>query len=247
MPGLGTIVNMIAIVLGALLGMAVGKKIRQSVRDSLTQVLGLCVMFVGGVGAVKGLLFTPGHENLPDSYPTLMLIVSLVVGTLCGELLQIEKRLEHFGTWLKGKVKAENDVGFVPAFVNTSLVVCVGAMAIVGSVEDGLLGQYATLFAKALLDFLIVIMMASTMGIGCLFSFLPVGILQGSVTALAKLCEPLLSYGTAIDDLSAVGSVMIFAVGINLAFGKKFRVGNMLPALIVAILFSVLFTYSTTA
>ena len=243
MPGLGTIVNMAAIVIGALVGIVCGKKIRSATRDSLTHVLGLCVMFVGGSGAVNGLLFTEGHAALPDSYPTLMMIVSLVAGTLIGELLKIEDRLERFGKWLKSKVKAENDVGFVPAFVNTSLVVCVGAMAVVGSIEDGLLGQHTTLFAKALLDFLIVIMMASATGIGCLFSFLPVGILQGSVTAVAGLAEPLLSYGTAIADLSTVGSVMIFAVGVNLAFGKKFRVGNMLPSLLIAILIAVVFAY----
>lgn len=243
MPGLGTVVNVLAIIVGAVIGVLFGKKIGGSMRDSLTAVLGLCVMFVGGSGAVNGLLFTAGHEALPDSYPTLMMIVSLVLGTLLGELLKIEDRLERFGTWLRGKVRAENDVGFVPAFVNTSLVVCIGAMAVVGSIEDGLLGQHTTLFAKALLDFLIVIMMASAMGIGSLFSFLPVGILQGSVTALARLAEPLLSYGTAIADLSTVGSVMIFAVGVNLAFGKKFRVGNMLPSLVVAVLMAVGFAY----
>ncbi len=247
MPGLGTIVNVVAIILGALIGMLCGKKIKADTRNSLTQVLGLCVMFVGGSGAIKGLLFTEGHAALPDSYPTLMMILSLVLGTLCGELLKIETRLERFGEWLKSKVKAENDVGFVPAFVNTSLVVCVGAMAVVGSIEDGLLGQYTTLFAKALLDFLIVIMMASATGIGCLFSFLPVGILQGSVTAVAKLAQPLLTYGTAIADLSTVGAVMICAVGINLAFGKKFRVGNMLPSLIFAVLIAIGFTYFSAA
>lgn len=243
MPGLGTIVNVVAIILGALLGMLFGKKMNDTIRTSLTGVLGLSVMFIGAAGAMSGMLKAVGENGSIETYGTMMMILSLVLGTLLGELLKIEDRLEKFGEWIKAKVHAQNEQGFVPAFVNTSLVVCVGAMAVVGSVEDGLLGSHTTLFAKALLDFLIVIMMASATGIGCLFSFVPVGILQGSITALAKLAKPVLSYGTAITDLSLVGSVMIFGVGVNLAFGKKFRVGNMLPSLVIAVLYSVASTY----
>ncbi len=242
MPGLGTIVNVIAIILGALPGMLFGKKMNDKIRTSLTGILGLSVMFIGASGAMSKML-TVGENGSLATYGTMMMIISLVIGTLLGELLKIEDRLEKFGEWLRAKVHAQNEQGFVPAFVNTSLVVCVGAMAVVGSIEDGLLGSHTTLFAKALLDFLIVLMMASTMGIGCLFSFLPVGILQGSITAIAKLAEPVLSYANVITDLSLVGSVMIFAVGVNLAFGKKFRVGNMLPSLVIAVLYSAASAY----
>lgn len=242
MPGLGTIVNVIAIILGALPGMLFGKKMNDKIRTSLTGILGLSVMFIGASGAMSKML-TVGENGSLATYGTMMMIISLVIGTLLGELLKIEERLEKFGEWLRSKVHAQNEQGFVPAFVNTSLVVCVGAMAVVGSIEDGLLGSHTTLFAKALLDFLIVLMMASTMGIGCLFSFLPVGILQGSITAIAKLAEPVLSYANVITDLSLVGSVMIFAVGVNLAFGKKFRVGNMLPSLVIAVLYSAASAY----
>ena len=242
MPGLGTIVNVFAIILGALPGMLFGKKMNDKIRTSLTGILGLSVMFIGASGAMSKML-TVGENGSLATYGTMMMIISLVIGTLLGELLKIEDRLEKFGEWLRSKVHAQNEQGFVPAFVNTSLVVCVGAMAVVGSIEDGLLGSHTTLFAKALLDFLIVLMMASTMGIGCLFSFLPVGILQGSITAIAKLAEPVLSYANVITDLSLVGSVMIFAVGVNLAFGKKFRVGNMLPSLVIAVLYSAASAY----
>lgn len=238
MPGLGTIVNVAAIILGAIPGMLCGKKLNTDIRNSMTSVLGLSVMFVGIVGALGGMLKVASDGVALESGGTMMMIISLALGTLVGELLKIEDRLETFGTWLRAKAHAENDTGFVPAFVNTSLVVCIGAMAVVGAIEDGLLGQHTTLFAKSLLDFLIVFMLASSMGLGCLFSFVPVGLLQGSITALAKLCEPILSYGTVIADLSTVGAVMIFAVGANLAFGKKFRVGNMLPSLIVAAVYS---------
>ena len=113
-------------------------------------------------------------------------------------------------------------------------------MAVVGAIEDGAGGNPSTLFAKALLDFLIVIIMTSTLGKGCIFAFIPIALLQGSITALAKFMEPLLSVGTIISDMSLVGNVLIFCVGINICFGKKFRVGNMLPSLIVAVIYAVI-------
>lgn len=243
MPGLGTAVNAGAVILGGIAGMLFGKKINENIRDSLMKVLGLCVMFLGATGAFSGML-TVGSDGKLGTYGTMLMIVSLVVGTLAGELLKIENGLERFGEWLKKKVKAENDKGFTSAFVSTSLVICVGAMAVVGAIQDGLSGDHTTLFAKALLDFLIVIIMSSTMGLGCIFAFIPIVLLQGSITALAKLCEPVLSMGTVISDMSLVGSVMIFCVGVNLSFGKKFRVGNMLPSLIIAILYSVISFYT---
>lgn len=241
MPGLGTLVNAAAVIAGALCGMLFGKKINESIRDSLMKILGLCVMFLGAGGAFSGMLKINGGKI--ETYGTMLLIASLTMGTLIGELIRIENGLDRFGSWLKKKVKAENDTGFTAAFVNTSLVVCVGAMAVVGAIEDGLTGDHTTLFAKALLDFLIVMIMSSTMGLGCLFAFIPITLLQGSITALSKLCEPVLSMGSVISDMSLVGSVMIFCVGVNLSFEKKFRVGNMLPSLIIAIAYSVISYY----
>lgn len=242
MPGLGTLVNAAAVILGALAGVLFGKKINDTIRDSLMKILGLCVMFLGAAGAFSGMLHI--KDGSLETYGTMLLIASLVIGTLIGELIKIENGLDRFGNWLKKKVKAENDKGFTAAFVNTSLVVCVGAMAVVGAIEDGLTGDHTTLFAKALLDFLIVIIMSSTMGLGCLFAFIPITILQGSITALAKLCEPVLSMGNVISDMSLVGSVMIFCVGVNLSFGKKFKVGNMLPSLLIAVVYSVISFYA---
>lgn len=241
MPGLGTLVNVIAVILGGVAGLLFGKKINETVRASLMKVLGVAVMFTGAAGAFSGMLkITNGSL---ETYGTLMMIISVTAGTLIGEAIKIEDRLEVFGEWLKRKIKAEKDKGFVGAFVNTSLVICVGAMAVVGSIEDGLLGAHSTLFAKALLDFLIVIVMSSALGAGSLFSFIPIAIFQGSITILARFAQPLFSYGTIITDMSLVGSVMICCVGINLLFGKSIRVGNMLPALIIAIIYSSLSTY----
>jgi len=236
-PGIGTVVNAAAIVVGGLLGLLFGKKIKEEKKNSLISVLGLATMFVGLSGALSCML-TLNEENALTTYGSMMMIICLVLGTFLGELIKIEDAIERFGNFLKKKVNAQNDSGFTFAFVNASLVVCVGAMAIVGSIQDGLLRDPSVLFAKALLDFIIIMIMASTNGMGALFSFIPVALLQGGVTALAGACEPLFSHGTVLTDLSLVGNVMIFAVGVNLVFGKKFRVGNMLPALVLTVLYS---------
>ena len=238
MPFLGTLVNVGAVIAGALIGVLLGNRIKEELRGALMKVLGLSVMFIGVAGALSRLL-TVGPDGTLGTAGSMMMIVSLVLGTLIGELIDIEKWLERFGVWLRKKVHAEKDEGFVAAFVNTSLVICVGAMAVVGAIEDGLSGDHTTLFAKALLDFVIVIIMSSTMGLGCLFAFVPILLLQGSITGLAKVCEPVLQIGSAIGNLSLVGAVMIFCIGVNLAFGKKFRAGNMLPALVIAVAWAV--------
>ena len=244
MPGIGTIVNVVAVILGGIAGLLFGKKIKEDIRQSLMKAAGVAVIFIGTSGALSGLLrVSENADGTLTTYGALMMIVSLIIGTLSGELLKIEKKLDRFGEWLKIKTNATEDGGFVGAFVNTSLIICVGAMAVVGAIEDGISKNPSTLFAKALLDFLIVIIMTSTLGKGCIFAFIPIGIFQGTITALSKFAEPLLSMGTVISDMSLVGNVLIFCVGINICFGKKFNVGNMLPSLIVAIIYSVIGFY----
>lgn len=191
--------------------------------------LGAATIFIGASGTLSGMT---GIEN------TMLLIFSLVLGSLAGEALNIEERLDKFGEFLKKKVKRENDSSFVEGFVTSSLVICVGAMAVVGSLEDGLYGDFSTIAAKSVLDCVIVMVFASTMGIGVMFSALPIFVYQGAITLFAKLLEPVMSE-TLIANLSFVGSVLIFCVGVNLAFGKKFRTGNMLPALLVPVLYEI--------
>lgn len=244
MPGIGTIVNVAAVISGGIVGMLFGKKINAEIRDSLMKAAGVAVIFIGISGALSGLLRVAAEGGgALTTNGALMMIISLILGTLAGELIKIEKRLDSFGEWLKRKTGSAEDGGFVGAFVNTSLVICVGAMAVVGSIEDGLRGEPATLYAKALLDFLIVIIMTATLGKGCIFAFIPIGIFQGTITALSKFAEPLFSLGSVISDMSLVGNVLIFLVGINICFGKKFNVGNMLPSLIVAVIYSVISYY----
>ena len=169
----------------------------------------------------------------------MMMIGSFTIGTLIGELLNIELRMERFGEWLKAKTGNARDHLFVDGFVTTSLTICIGAMAIVGSIQDGLLGDYSVLAAKAILDLIIVAVMTATMGKGCIFSAIPVAILQGSVTLLAQFVEPIMTE-TALHNLSLTGSMLIFCVGVNLFWGKMVKVANMLPTIVVAALWAFL-------
>lgn len=162
-----------------------------------------------------------------------MMIFSMAIGSVLGELFDIDRRMKQFGEWLKRKTGNAKDARFVDGFVTASLTVCIGAMAIVGSIQDGIAGDHSTLFAKAILDMIIVMVFATTKGKGCIFSAIPVGILQGSVTLLARLISPYIT-DHAMENLSYVGSILIFCVGINLFFDKKIKVANMLPALVVA-------------
>lgn len=234
MKGLGTIVNVLAVIAGSGLGMLVKGGLKQRFQETIMQVLGLATMFIGISGAMKGMFVVNGNEITTTN--TMMLIISLVLGGLIGEFLKIEERLDHLGEWIKSKIKHNTDNRFVEGFVTSSLVICVGAMAIVGSLEDGMSGNASMLLAKSLLDFVVVMVFASTLGIGVLFSAIPLGIYQGGITVCATLVAPFLS-DHRIASLSFIGSVLIFGVGVNIAFGKKFKVGNMLPAIIISLFF----------
>ena len=167
------------------------------------------------------------------------MILALALGVFVGEWCDFDGKMERLGAWLKEKADRGNDSQFIEGFVTASLTVCIGAMAIVGSIQDGLAGNPSTLFTKSILDFIIVIIFASTYGKGAIFSALPVGVLQGSVTLCAGLLAPVFR-PEVIANLSFLGSMLIFCVGVNLAFGPRFRVANMLPALVFGALFTTL-------
>lgn len=236
MHGLGTIVNSAAIIAGGIIGMLFKSRINQRFQDTVMQVLGLATIFIGVSGALKG-LFSVTEKGL-ETHGTMLMIISLTVGALIGELINIEDKMERFGEWLKEKARSSGDAKFVEGFVTASLTVCIGAMAVVGSIEDGLNGDHSTLFAKSVLDFVIITVFAAAYGKGVIFSAIPVAVLQGVITLCAWLIEPILTE-TSIADLSCIGSMLIFCVGVNLAFGKKFKVGNMLPAVIIPVIWGV--------
>ena len=166
---------------------------------------------------------------------SMLVVLCLAIGTIIGELIGIEKGFERFGEWLKKKTGNSKDKQFVNAFVTASLTVCIGAMAIVGAIQDGITGDYSTLAVKAVLDLIIIAVMTSSLGKGCVFSAIPVFAFEGIITLLARLVSPVMT-DPAIAYLSLIGSVLIFCVGVNLVWGKIIRVANMLPAVILAVI-----------
>ena len=235
MKGLGTLVNVLAVLAGSGLGMLIKTGLKRRFRDILMQACGIATIFLGISGALAGLLKV--EHGAVSTQNTMLLIFSLVLGGLAGEALNIEAGMEALGERLKRLVRDKSDSRFVDGFVTASLVICVGAMAIVGSIQDGLTGDHTLLFSKSLLDFVIVMVFAATFGLGVMFSALPLGILQGGITLAAALVAGFLSE-SLISDLSCVGSVLIFCVGLNVAFNAKIRVGNLLPALLVPVLWA---------
>lgn len=226
MVGMGTVVNVAAIAGGSLLGLLVGRGIKEKYQETVIYGLALCVIVLGIQMALQG-------QHI------LLTIISLVVGSILGEALGIEEKLEQVGILLAEKFqksRKKGDAGtdaFVEGFLNASLLYCVGAMAIVGSIQDGLSGDPTTLYTKALIDGLSGIIYASNFGVGVLFSALSVGVYQGILTALAGFLGPWLSQ-LVVQEVAACGGLMILGIGINMTKLLKIRVGNMLPGLLVA-------------
>ena len=237
MFGLGTIINTVAILLGGVLGHFFGKLINERIQTTLTTTCGVSVLFIGIGGALEGMLSVEG--GVISSGRGVFIVVCMLLGAVVGEILNIEGWFERFGTWLKLKTGNAKDKNFVEGFLNASFTVCIGAMAIVGAIEDGLTGDYSILLTKSILDCIIVMVMTSSMGKGPVFSFIPVFLLQGLVTVLAKFIQPVLT-DASLANLSMIGSILIFCVGINLVWGKKVKVANLLPAIIFAVIFAFL-------
>lgn len=226
MVGMGTVVNVAAIAGGSLIGLLVGRGIKEKYQETVIYGLALCVIVLGIQMALQG-------QHI------LLTIISLVVGSILGEALGIEEKLEQVGTLLAEKFqksRKKGDAGtdvFVEGFLNASLLYCVGAMAIVGSIQDGLSGDPTTLYTKALIDGLSGIIYASNFGVGVLFSALSVGVYQGILTALAGFLGPWMSQ-LVVQEVAACGGLMILGIGLNMTKLLKIRVGNMLPGLLVA-------------
>ncbi|HHT7803682.1 TPA: DUF554 domain-containing protein [Streptococcus suis] len=235
MFALGTIINTIAIALAGFLGSWFGHLLKDRHQSGLFLACGLAVLFLGISGSLEGLLVVVDGQM--TSQNSMLLVVSLVLGSLIGELLHIEGWFERLGIWLREKSGNSQDGQFLDAFLTASLTVCIGAMAILGAIQDGLTGDYRLLAVKSILDFIIILIMTSSLGKGAGFSAVPVFLFQGSLTVLARLIEPLMTE-QALSNLSMVGSVLIFCVGVNIVWGRKIRVANMLPAVLVAVVWA---------
>ena len=238
MHGLGTIINCATVLVGSLIGILIKGGLPKRFEATIFSSVGLAVMFIGLGGALSGLM-TISEAALGTQY-TMGMVLSLVFGSIVGEALDIETRLDHLGEWIKGKMpKKLAGKTFVDGFVTASMLFCVGAMAVVGSLEDGLNGDYSILAAKSVLDGISSLLFAASLGFGVAMSILPLALYQGGITLLAQFVKPYMT-DALITQMSCVGSVLIFAIGINMIFGKKIKVGNLLPAILFPIIFTLI-------
>lgn len=233
MFGFGTIINTFAILLAGLLGTLFSRFIKPTYQESVLIAAGVALFFISISGAMSGLLsIDQGQLTAGQTYLTIFCLCS---GTLLGEFLNIEGTILRFGQWLRHKSGNSSDPLFIEGFITATLTVCIGAMAVVGSIQDGLLGDSTTLITKSVLDFIIILIMAASLGKGCSFSAVPVFLFQGSITVFASFLRPIMT-PQAIANLALIGSMLIFCISLNLLFDRKIRVANMLPALLFAII-----------
>ena len=227
---MGTLINCIAIILAGLIGMRLGQNLSEQMRDTVLKANGAAVIMIGIAGTLSKMLVI--ENNMISTRGVLNMILSICIGAAIGSWIDIERKMEQFGEFLKLKTGSSKDTRFTDAFMTASLTVCIGAMAIVGAIREGISGDASILISKAILDFVIIFVMASSMGKGTIFSFVPVGILQGSVTLLAGALAGAFT-PAVLDALSLTGNVIIALVGVNLLFGKTISTANLLPALII--------------
>lgn len=232
----GTLVNVLAILIGSAAGLCLARlakhlpvngsgELGQRLQSIIMKSVALCVLLIGISGCLKG-------EN------TLIAILSMVIGTLIGELLDLDQRMRSLGDWVQKKTErlAPGGASSVSeGFVTASLLFCVGAMAIVGALQDGLTGDHSTLFAKSLLDGISAVIFASSLGVGVAFSAVAVFLYQGLIAALASLISPLLG-DAVIAEMTCVGSLLIIALSLNMLGVAKIKVMNMTPACLLPIL-----------
>lgn len=224
---LGTIVNAATIILGTILGNSLKGRFSENIKQTIMQGLSLTVMLIGLSMAIS-------TENM------LIVTLSMVIGGILGELLKIEDRLNDFGRRLESRFSSEGG-DFTRAFVTASLVYCVGAMAVLGSIQSGLEGDHSILFVKSILDGVSAVVFSSSMGIGVAFSAIPVFAYQGAIALAASFVKAFLT-NNIITEMSATGGLLIFGIGINmLGINVNIKVGNLLPAIFVAVILAMVF------
>ena len=235
MPGVGTLIDMSGIIAGGATALAFGRLFSDQMKNMMMTVCGLSVFVIGITGIMQGMLTVSGGTISVNG--TIPLLISLVIGTVIGEAFGIETGINRLGVLLQKQVRQDDGAGFADGFVKASMVVGIGAMAVMGPITEGLYGDHSMLVAKAAVDFVIIMVLTIPYGKGCLFASLPVGILQGSLTLIACQAKALLT-DAALASLTTTGSIMIMCLGINLICNKEIRVANMLPMVVIGVVLS---------
>ncbi|MBR7081715.1 MAG: DUF554 domain-containing protein [Oscillospiraceae bacterium] len=221
---LGTVVNAAAVIIGSLIGMVVKKGIPEKVRSAVMVGVGLCTIYIGVSGMLSG-------ENV------IVAVLSILVGVIIGTLLDIDGGLERLGGAIEKKFGKKSDSSVARGFVSGSLLFCVGAMAVTGSLASGLTGDHSIIYTKSVLDFISALMLTASLGIGVGLSAVSVFVFQGAIVLLAQVLAPVLN-ASAINEMTCVGSLMIIALGFNLIGIAKIKIANFLPAIALAPVFS---------
>lgn len=227
---IGTLVNAGAIMLGGLIGLILKKGIRESWTYSINKAVGIAVLVIGLNGVISNMI-TVGEGGKLSSSGELLVVISLIVGTFIGEVLKLDDHMEKFSKSIEGKFKVG---GFAASFMNATILFCVGAMAILGALQDGLTGDSTILFAKAVLDGVTAIIFGATLGIGVVFSAIPVLIYQGLIALLAGFLSKYLQ-GDLLVQICSVGYAIILAIGFNFLLKERIKILNMLPAIFVPV------------
>jgi hypothetical protein len=231
---MGTIINAIAIVVATILGMIFKRGLPEKIQKGVMAALGIGLIALSLGWFLKD--FFVLENNTLSTRGDLLIIVSLVLGVIIGEWIDIEERLNR---WAEGIETKYNLPPLAKGFIAATLIFCVGAMAIVGSIKDGLYGDMTTLLIKSALDFVTAMILASVLGIGVMFSAVSVLIYQGAITLLAMFGADLLT-PDIIHSLSMVGNILLIGIGINFLEIKRIRVANMLPALLIPIVYHII-------
>ncbi len=245
MAGIGTIVNVMAIIAGGLCGLVTRRFLEERYQETIMKATGFAIIVMALGSTLSQMLVVKIAEagdkltGSLDTQGTIMMILSLVLGALLGEWINLDRWFERFGTWLRDRSGNQEDRRFIDGFVSASLTVCVGAMAVIGSLEDGIRQDPQMLYAKAILDLIIIMIMTASLGKGCIFSAVSVGIFQGTITLLARGVAPVLTE-EAVSNLSLVGNVLILCVGVNLIWSRTIRVANVLPAIVFGVVFALI-------
>lgn len=232
MIGLGTIINVAAVIVGGIIGLLFGKLINERIQKIIIICNGICVMFIGASGALAEILVRDGDGF--STQKTLLMLLAIVIGSIIGAAINLERLIEKFGDFLKRKTKSTKDSGFTDAFVTASCTVCIGAMAVIGAINDAMFGDYSILITKSIIDMITICIMTCSLGKGAIFSAVSIFVFQGFFTAIAGLIKPIMTEN-ALSALSLVGSVLIFVVGLNLVRKDKIPVANMLPSIVIAV------------
>lgn len=245
MAGIGTIVNVMAIIAGGLCGLVTRRFLEERYQETIMKATGFAIIVMALGSTLSQMLVVKIAEagdkltGSLDTQGTIMMILSLVLGALLGEWINLDRWFERFGAWLRDRSGNQEDRRFIDGFVSASLTVCVGAMAVIGSLEDGIRQDPQMLYAKAILDLIIIMIMTASLGKGCIFSAVSVGIFQGTITLLARGIAPVLTE-EAVSNLSLVGNVLILCVGVNLIWPRTIRVANVLPAIVFGVVFALI-------